>query len=384
MSCLVLKCVYFAISSIFFILPDFISTTPEWRHISISYNNQNQQWILYTDGVQINQTNIAYIPITSQIIPKSRLEDAIRTIQVPNIVNVCKTLYRQPPSYQIEIKKSPIPQADKEVCGADSQVPIYIPEQEEILEDILVQKQKFITIYEHCDYKGQTLRLPVGEHRLSQWWLEHISAIIPEANMRYTIIKDIPIWNFMIIAKKVFTTEVPCLLEYGFNDFVSKIIVEDLKPEMIYQGQRRTGRYRNTGRQVISHYESRRNCSMVKQPDIIPPVEYQNVTPPPEPYTHCADEQQGTKPQQESYKKTIYYTEKPPIDKQTLRIGAGNNEGSADNFLANGSLIDDFQFFNRTLTNDEISELYMGYKLPKGSSQPPSTDCDPNDKKTIS
>lgn len=51
-----------------------------------------------------------------------------------------------------------------------------------------------------------------------------------------------------------------------------------------------------------------------------------------------------------------------------MRIGCGNNNGTAFEFLANGSKIDDFRFYNRVLTAAEISLLYTGsvdiYTLP--------------------
>ena len=41
-----------------------------------------------------------------------------------------------------------------------------------------------------------------------------------------------------------------------------------------------------------------------------------------------------------------------------LRIGAGGNEGAASFFIKNGTLMDDFQFYNKVLSASEITEVY--------------------------
>ena len=43
-----------------------------------------------------------------------------------------------------------------------------------------------------------------------------------------------------------------------------------------------------------------------------------------------------------------------------LRIGAGANEGTATLFLRNGTLLDNFQIYNKVLTASEISNIYTG------------------------
>ena len=41
-----------------------------------------------------------------------------------------------------------------------------------------------------------------------------------------------------------------------------------------------------------------------------------------------------------------------------LRIGAGATEQAALFFLRNGTLLDDFQFYNYVLSNSEVSSIY--------------------------
>ena len=41
-----------------------------------------------------------------------------------------------------------------------------------------------------------------------------------------------------------------------------------------------------------------------------------------------------------------------------LRIGAGGNEGAASFFIRNGTLMDDFKFYNKVLSASEITEVY--------------------------
>jgi hypothetical protein len=57
---------------------------------------------------------------------------------------------------------------------------------------------------------------------------------------------------------------------------------------------------------------------------------------------------------------TIINTTYVPNTNFSLRIGAGANETTAQFFLNNGSLIDDFRFYNRTLTPAEVLEIYYG------------------------
>jgi hypothetical protein len=42
-----------------------------------------------------------------------------------------------------------------------------------------------------------------------------------------------------------------------------------------------------------------------------------------------------------------------------MRIGAGSNEGAAGFFLRNGTLMDDFRFYNKALATSEIYEVYQ-------------------------
>ena len=44
----------------------------------------------------------------------------------------------------------------------------------------------------------------------------------------------------------------------------------------------------------------------------------------------------------------------------SLRIGAGANEQLANFFLGNGTLLDDFQFYNKVLSASEVSSLFAG------------------------